>query len=140
MNRPSREFNDQAIAGVNIVPVIDLCLVILVVLLVISPMLDAPSLKVDLPKASAKDEKENTIAITIDTEGRMAVNADVIDKADLPKILPVLLLEQGEDTVVVIRSDKNVSYGALTDLLKIVKTAGAKRISLGTEPPKDQPQ
>lgn len=138
MKRP-KSFGDPAIGGVNIVPVIDLCLVLLVILLVVSPMLEKPPVEVKLPHADTKAEKENNISITVAPDGRMAVNTDMIDDpAKLPQLLRVLLLEQGEDTVVIIRADKNVEYGALTDLLATVKTAGARRISLGTDQAKDE--
>ncbi len=135
MRKERRELNfgDPSIGGVNIVPVIDLCLVLLVVLLVVSPMLDKPPVDVQLPKAQTKEEKENNIAVTVAPDGRLAVNTDIVEKTDLPRVLKALLLEQGEDTVVVIRADKDVLYGDLTDLLKLAKEAGARRISLGTE-------
>lgn len=136
MKRP-KSFGDPAIGGVNIVPVIDLCLVLLVILLVVSPMLEKPPVDVQLPHANTKTEKENNISITVAPDGRLAVNTDLVTKERLPKILPALLLEQGEDTVVVIRADKDVMYGELTDLLAVVKTAGARRISLGTDQGKE---
>lgn len=128
-----KSFGDAAIAGVNIVPVIDLCLVLLVILLVVSPMLEKPPVEVQLPKAETKAEKENNIALTVAPDGRMAVNTDIVEKEKLPRVLKALLLEQGEETVVVIRADKELMYGELTDLLKTVKEAGARRISLGTD-------
>lgn len=126
---------DAAISGVNIVPVIDLCLVLLVILLVVSPMLDNPPVKVKLPEAVTKTEKENNISVTLAPDGSLAVNTDNVPRAQLKEVVRVLLLEQGKDTVVVIRSDRDVLYGELTDLLKTLKEAGAQRISLGTEPP-----
>jgi biopolymer transport protein TolR len=131
----TRSFEDSAIGGVNIVPVIDLCLVLLVILLIISPMLDTPPLPVELPQAETKEEKEDSIMISITPDGRMALDAEIIPPEQLPQLLQLLLLEQGQDALVVIRSDKNVTYGKLTELLKIVKNAGAQRISLGTEAP-----
>lgn len=137
MRNKMRVTGDAPIAGVNIVPVIDLCLVLLVILLIVSPMLDAPSLDVKLPQARTTEEKENNISVWITPDGKMGVNSEIIAAEDLPKILPALLREQGEDVVVVIRADKNVSYGSLTELLKTIKAAGAQRISLGTEQPKE---
>jgi len=138
VKRPKiRLFEDASISGVNIVPVIDLCLVLLVILLIISPMLDNPPLKVQLPQAKTKEEKENNIAVTVTPDGKYALNSDMVEKENLPKFLGILLKEQGEDTAVVIRSDKEVQYGQLTELLKVIKTAGAKKISLGTDKPKD---
>lgn len=135
--RVPKLFEESAISGINIVPVIDLCLVLLVILLILSPLMDVPNLKVQLPEAATREEKENNISVTVAPDGRMALNTEDIEPADLPKLLKVLLAEQGEDTPVVIRADRNVTYGDLTGLLKTVKTAGARRISLGTEKPKD---
>jgi biopolymer transport protein ExbD len=128
-------FGDPAIGGVNIVPVIDLCLVLLVVLLVVSPMLDKPPVDVQLPKAQVKEEKENNISLTVTPDGRYAVNTELVTKEELPKYLRAVLDEQGQDTLVVIRADKDVQYGDLTDLLAILKSkdVGAQKISLGTE-------
>ena len=131
-----RVFNDQAIVGVNIVPVIDLCLVLLVILLVLSPLLDTPPVDVNLPVAQTQEEKDNNITVTVAPDGKMALNTELVNRKDLPKFLRVLIQEQGEDVIIIIRADKDVTYGALTALLKIAKTAGAKRISLGTELPK----
>lgn len=136
MKAKIRTMSDGAISGVNIVPVIDLCLVLLVVLLIVSPMLDKPPVEVKLPIAKTTEEKENNIAITVDPSGKIAVNTDIVAKEDLPKTLSMLIREQGEDVLVIIRSDTNVQYGQLTELLKLAKTAGAKKISLGTEQPK----
>jgi biopolymer transport protein ExbD len=132
-----RLVTDDGIGGVNIVPVIDLCLVLLVILLVVSPMLDEPPVKVTLPKARTTEEKANNIAITLDPAGNIALNTDPVDRADLPRFLKVLLKEQGRDVLVILRSDRDVAYGDLTDLLKTVKDAGAANISLGTEQAKE---
>lgn len=140
MMKRAKNFGDAAIGGVNIVPVIDLCLVLLVILLVVSPMLEKPPVEVKLPHAETKTEKENNISLTVAPDGRMAINTDMVEKDKLPNTLRVLLLEQGEDTVVVIRADKDVLYGELTDLLKVVKEAGARRISLGTDQGKEAAQ
>ncbi len=136
MKAKVRVMSDGAISGVNIVPVIDLCLVLLVVLLIVSPMLDKPPVEVKLPVATTTEEKENNIAITIDPAGKIALNTDIVTREDLPRTLSMLIREQGEDVLVIIRSDTNVQYGQLTELLKVAKTAGAKKISLGTEQPK----
>lgn len=133
-----RAFNDSPIAGVNIVPVIDLCLVLLVILLIISPLLDKPPVEVNLPHAQTEEEKENNIALTVAPDGRIALNTDLVKKEELQKYLSLLIREQGEDVLVIIRADKDVSYGELTDLLKIAKSAGAQKISLGTEQKKEK--
>ncbi|MGQ0644899.1 MAG: ExbD/TolR family protein [Elusimicrobiota bacterium] len=134
-----RSYDDAAIGGVNIVPVIDLCLVLLVILIIISPMLDTPPVEVKLPQARTEEEKENSITLTVAPDGRMALDTELVTLEDLPKHMNLLIREQGDDVLVVFRADHVVVYGRLTDLLKTVKKAGAKKISLGTEPFKEAP-
>ncbi len=136
--RYRRGFSDSSIAGVNIVPVIDLCLVLLVILLIVSPLLDKPPVDVTLPEATTAEEKEDNISITINPDGKIALDTEIVSRQELEKFLKVLIKEQGENILVVIRSDKDVQYGELTKLLKTAKDAGARRISLGTEKPKDE--
>jgi biopolymer transport protein ExbD len=138
-NRGRRQIPDGAIAGVNIVPVIDLCLVLLVVLLIVSPLLEHAPVEVKLPTAKTQAEKENNIAVTLAPDGRLALNTDEVKREDLPKLLRMMIREQGDDVLVILRSDKDVQYGELTKILKIAKEAGARKISLGTEQRKDNP-
>ncbi|MBL0350573.1 MAG: biopolymer transporter ExbD [Elusimicrobia bacterium] len=124
---------DGAIAGINIVPVIDLCLVLLVILLIISPLLEKVPVEVNLPKAHAHEEKENSLSVTISPDGKIALNTDLVERKDLTASVRALLRLQGENVLVIVRSDENVSYGDLTDVLKEIKDAGAKNIAVGTQ-------
>jgi biopolymer transport protein ExbD len=124
---------DGAISGVNIVPVIDLCLVLLVILLILSPMMDDAPVEVTLPKAHiSKEEQENNITITVDPAGNMAVNTTAVELTDLGAEIRRQLRTRDPNVVVVIRADERVKYGGLTDLMKIAKEAGAQSVALGT--------
>ncbi|MBK8870427.1 MAG: biopolymer transporter ExbD [Elusimicrobia bacterium] len=124
---------DGAISGVNIVPVIDLCLVLLVILLILSPMMDDAPVEVTLPKAHiSKEEQENNITLTVDPAGNMAVNTTPVDLAGLGSEIRRQLRTRDPNVVVVIRADERVQYGGLTDLMKIAKEAGAQYVALGT--------
>lgn len=124
---------DGAIGGVNIVPVIDLCLVILVILLILSPMMDKAPVEVTLPKAHvSKEDVENNISITVDPEGRLAVNTTEVALSDLGAEINRQLRTHTADVFVIIRADENVTYGGLTDLIKIAKEAGARYVAVGT--------
>jgi len=138
MKRKLPTVPDTTVSGINITPVINLCLVLLVVLLILSPMMNSPNLDIKLPEAQTEEQKEKHIAVTITPDGKIALNTESILPENLPLLLPILLREQGEMSLVVIRADKNVTYGTLTDLLKTIKEAGAKRISIGTKKPKDE--
>ena len=120
------------IAGVNIVPVIDLCLVLLIILMVTSPLLNTAELPVKLPKASTIESKERNIAVTYSTDGRIAINTDIVSE---DQFIPALAaeLKKDPDILVILRVDKESPYISLTELITRCKKAGAKRISVGTE-------
>lgn len=128
-----RVTGDGAISGVNIVPVIDLCLVLLVILLILSPMMDQAPVEVTLPKAHVtKEDQENNISITVDPAGNLAVNTTPVDLAGLGAEIRRQLRTRDPNVVVIIRADEKVKYGGLTDLMKIAKEAGAVYVALGT--------
>ena len=70
---------DEPIAGVNIVPIIDVTLVLLVVLLVLSPIINIPSMKVDLPEAMTKETKDQNLTVSLGADGLMSIDADLRD-------------------------------------------------------------
>ncbi len=123
----------EPVTEVNIIPVIDISLVLLVILFVTAPLLSYPSLKVDLPAARhAASDDDKTIAVTCTKEGRLAVRAADADWASLPSALRGELAKQ-PDATVLLRVDKAVPYRTVQRLLAAAKDAGAKNIAVGTE-------
>jgi biopolymer transport protein ExbD len=132
MNLKELLTEDPPIAGVNIVPVIDLCLVLLIILMVTSPLLDTADLPVKLPQAVTIESKERNISVTYSPDGRLAINTDIIE--DNQFILKLKSALSGDPTVLVIlRVDKSAPYRVLTELIGRCKQAGAQNISIGTE-------
>jgi biopolymer transport protein ExbD len=123
---------EPTISGVNIVPVIDLCLVLLIILMVTSPLLDTADLPVKLPQAATIESKERNISVTVAQDGRIAINTDVVEANQLVPSLRALL-RADQDTMVILRVDRTSSYVSLTDLIAQCKRAGATNISIGTE-------
>lgn len=123
---------EPTIAGVNIVPVIDLCLVLLIILMVTSPMLETADLPVKLPQASTIESKERNIAITISPDGRIAINTDIVEEGQFISKLQEEL-RKDPDILVILRVDKTAPYSSLTELISRCKKAGARHIAVGTE-------
>jgi len=125
----------EPVTEVNIIPVIDISLVLLVILFVTAPLLAYPTLPVALPPASAPPNQELTIALTYASDGRLSVRAadsswDAVG-GDLRREL-----EKKNGTIVLIRADKTTPYRTIQRLIAVAKTAGAAQIALATEPPK----
>jgi len=129
---------ERPIAGVNIVPVIDLCLVLLIILMVTSPILEQAQLPVKLPKAATIENKEKNISITYSPDGRIAVNTEILDNEFQFEGILRKKLQADPDTMVILRVDREANYAVLTDLWGRCKKAGARKISIGTEQTKVQ--
>ncbi len=123
----------KPVTEVNIIPVIDISLVLLVILFVTAPLLSVPNTPVDMPRSLAPETKEETLAVTYTRDGRISVAAADSDWARLGGDLAREVGKRPEITVI-LRVDKRVPYRIVQRLIKAAKDAGARRISLGTEP------
>jgi biopolymer transport protein ExbD len=123
---------EPTIAGVNVVPVIDLCLVLLIILMVTSPLLDTADIPVKLPQALTIESKDRNISITYGTDGRIAINTDIVTEDTFIPFLRKTLRED-PDILVILRVDRGAPYSTLTELITKCKKAGATNISIGTE-------
>jgi len=130
-----RHKQDQAepVTEVNIIPVIDISLVLLVILFVTAPLLSYPNLAVELPKAEVPASEEDTIAVTLSKDGKLAVRAVDADWGGLEAMIRAEIRRQ-PDATVLIRADKSVLYREVQRFLSSAKAAGAQKVAIGTEP------
>ena len=123
----------EPVTEVNIIPVIDISLVLLVILFVTAPLLAYPTLPVELPPASALPNQELTIALTCALDGTLSVRAaattwDAV-VSDLRREV-----DKKKGAIVLIRADKSVPYKTIQRLIAAAKASGAAQIALATEP------
>lgn len=125
----------EPVTEVNIIPVIDISLVLLVILFVTAPLLAYPTLPVSLPNAAIPPNQDVTIAVTLFEDGRLAVRAA---DSKWETLISDLRKEvsQRKDSIVLIRADKAVPYREIQKLIAAAKSAGAPQVALATEPPK----
>jgi biopolymer transport protein ExbD len=120
------------LSGVNIIPVIDVSLVLLIILLATSPILNLPGFEVKLPKAVTAEGKEKNVTISLSTKGELAVNEA---QATMDTVGPLLQkeLRGKKDFLVIIRADQGVNYGQVEQLMDVAKKFGAQRIAIATQ-------
>lgn len=134
MRRRKKETKTQeeAISGVNIVPVIDVTLVLLVILLLMSPVINLPNLPVELPEAMTKETKDQNLTVSLASDGRVSIDTDIVEWADLPTQL-VNRLKDRDDVVLIVRADKNLEYGTVENLIRTVnRYAGNRAVAIAT--------
>ena len=125
---------EEAISGVNIVPVIDVTLVLLVILLLMSPMLNLPNIPVQLPDAMTKETKDQNITISLGSDSRVSIDTEIIPMQNLPERLRQKLLDRGNDVVLIVRADKGLPYGEVENFLRTVnRYAGSRAVAIATQ-------
>jgi len=144
MRKKERRDRRKPIADINVVPYIDVMLVLLVIFMVTAPLI-TQGVKVELPQADAQPqpgEGSPPVVIHIDQFGDTYV--DLGDAELLPVDQQLLferlrsLLDTAPATRVMVRADASVEYGLVVDAMVAAQAAGAPSVGLVTRPPADQ--
>jgi biopolymer transport protein ExbD len=122
------------ITKINVVPIIDVSLVLVIILLVTAPLLSVADLPVDLPQARTREaEDERNVSVTLGANGALAVDDQLIAREDLRRTLSARLAEPGNaDVLVVVRADSGAPYSSIETLLADARAAGATRLAIAT--------
>ena len=148
-NPYSRNRSQKLNAGMNVVPYIDVMLVLLVIFMVTAPMLTT-GVDIDLPKAQTKSLQQGTqlpVIVSLKSDGQLYLSTQ--DKTDEPMSEEVLIATlinlqsqpqyqfDGKPNVnVMINADQNNQYGDIIQLMANLQQAGIQKVGLLTAPPK----
>jgi len=138
-NRPRRR---KQMAEINVVPLIDVMLVLLIVFMITAPLI-TQGIKVDLPQADAEpvgSNEEVTLVVSINDEGNYFIS---LGAEEDPQPVPLeriqedvmKILNQNPNVPVFLEGDVSINYGLVTDLLSTLAAAGAGNVRLITRPP-----
>lgn len=133
----------KPMADINVVPFIDVMLVLLVIFMITAPLL-TQGVKVELPKTTAQalpDQKQEPLIVTVDSKGKYYLNiADKPTTAITPRVLENLVkkelaaLKTGQTRAVLVRGDKSANYGNVLEVMALLQKSGAKSVGLITQP------
>lgn len=137
----SRLKNHRQISEINVVPYIDVMLVLLIIFMVTAPLLQQ-GVEIDLPQAAAEPLENNqldAIVINIKRDGEYLVQVGSgkstgVEKTDLTDLV-VTLKNKHPRSPVLIRGDKVVAYGKIVDALALLQSANIEKVGLITETP-----
>jgi biopolymer transport protein ExbD len=126
--------DEGPIVNINITPLVDVCLVLVIIFMVTAPMFSEPALKVDLPTAHTREgEEKDKVTLTLSKDGQFAVDYEKFsDEKKMEERLRQKLAES-QSKLVILRVDKDADYGPLTDLMAHAKDAGARSMTIATE-------
>jgi len=129
---------------INVVPYIDVMLVLLIIFMVTAPMLSA-GIQVDLPKAAAEPLPPDLepLVLSIDAQGAMYLNiGDAKTPQDADRVLEVAsaALRREPERPVLVKADRTVAYGRVVEGMALLQQAGAQKVGFATESPSNAPR
>jgi biopolymer transport protein ExbD len=133
---PSGEVGEdryQPLAEINVTPMVDVMLVLLVIFMVTAPLLTV-GVPLDLPKtrAAALTEPKPPVILSLNRSGELYIGDEQVEPDDLERRLTGLAAED-PSRIVYVRGDQTISYAQLMDALGVVNRAGFAKVSLVAE-------
>ncbi len=137
--RPDDEegLDDGVVAEINITPLTDVFLVLLIIFMVTSSVVASQGKQVDLPGAEVSDTTPKGVTVTVNADGLILVN-------DTPTAIEALFpaleaaLSASREKLLILRGDKSVMLGQAVNILDLAQKAGATGIALATKPPSER--
>jgi len=125
----------SVMAEINVTPMVDVMLVLLIIFMVSAPLLTV-GVPIDLPQSQAKslEQDKEPLTLSVNDKGKVFLQNEEIDLEKLmPKLEAVAQVRGGKEARVYVRGDKNVNYGAMMAVMGRLSGAGFTRVALVTE-------
>ncbi len=134
MGAPRRRGRAMPMAEINVTPMVDVMLVLLIIFMVTAPLLVA-GVPVDLPDSRAKALKTDDvpIQISLDRKGQVFIDKLAVPTAALPAKLAALRTARQDDARIYVRADRSLDYGRVMEVVGEVSAAGFKKVALVSE-------
>lgn len=119
---------------INMVPLIDVMLVLLIVFMVTAPLL-THAVKIDLPRAASQpaDPRPDSVALAMDATGRIFWNDEAVDEGALPGRLAAAAAQTPQPELN-LRADRDTPYGKIAGVMSQARTAGIAKMGFVTQP------
>jgi biopolymer transport protein TolR len=130
-----RHRRKPVMAEINVTPMVDVMLVLLIIFMVSAPLLTV-GVQIDLPQTQAKslDQDREPLTVTVNTKGEVfLMNSEIKVDELVPKLKAITDARGGADERIYVRGDKNVNYGTVMRVMGRLSAAGFRRVALVTE-------
>lgn len=128
---------DSIVAEINITPLTDIFLVLLIIFMISSSAMLEGGLNVKLPSSKAgsltKNATGNPLTITINKEGQILIEKEIADEKQLTLSIKAAL-EKATEKTVIIRGDESIFLGKAVKIMDAARDAGAEKIAIATQP------
>lgn len=135
--RKGRQRRRAPMAEINVTPLVDVMLVLLIIFMVTAPLLNT-GVPVELPetRANALDQKKDPVEISVDRVGQIFIDGEAVSERELPARLETIAGGQTEEEPrqILLRGDTSVDYGKVMTVMGELNRVGLNNISMVTSP------
>ncbi len=133
-NLGSGDDDDPVMADINVTPLVDVMLVLLIIFMIAAPMLHQ-GVEVALPRANAQNlplRVQDPLVISIDRNGRVYLRESAVETEELVSRVKTQIAARGDDTVF-LKGDRDVPYGKVIEVLDLLHQGGIVHVGMVTE-------
>jgi len=132
----ARQEEDELISSINVTPLVDIVLVLLIVLMVTSSYLVNKSISVELPKAATGETATPTLSISIDVEGKLYLDGTVVPPAELqPRVRAAY--QKDPEVKAIISADGRVQHAQVVTVIDTLRREKINKFAINTSPLED---
>ncbi len=128
-----QDSGDEEITGINVTPLVDVVLVLLIIFMVTANFIVRETMEVDLPKAAnAGETVQGLLAVVMDRQGRLFLDGEEVSEAQL-RAKVAESVKRDAETRAILSADQALPYGEVMHLIDVVKGEGVSRFALNIE-------
>ena len=129
------ESGDDIVAEINITPLTDIFLVLLIIFMVTTSVISSQGKEVDLPSSAVSDTTPSGVNVTVTAAGEIQVDDQTVTRRAAPRPCSRPASSSAREKIVILRGDRKVMLGQAVNILDVAQQAGAQGFALATKPP-----
>lgn len=126
--------DDGLISGINVTPLVDVTLVLLIIFMVTAKVIVSQGMPMDLPKAASGEDVQTIFSVELGADGTTRVDSKQVSNDDAVSALAKEAKGKNADIRAVIRADVKVEHGRVIHVLDLLKRAGVSKIAFAVSP------
>jgi biopolymer transport protein ExbD len=126
--------DEDLISGINVTPLVDVTLVLLIIFMVTAKIIVSQGMPMDLPKAASGEELQTVFSVELSADGQTRVDSQGVPGDEAIRELAKKAHLKNKDLRAVIRADKKVEHGRVIHVLDLLKQAGIAKIAFAVSP------
>jgi biopolymer transport protein ExbD len=134
MAAASNDDDDGLISAINVTPLVDVVLVLLIIFMVTARIIHAQGMPMDLPKAASGENVQTVFSVELGADGSTMVDSERLPKDDALSPLALKARTKNPELRAVIRADTKVEHGRVIHVLDLLKRAGIAKIAFAVSP------